>query len=113
MSPSNPLEERAAEVLKEIAALGPMRKGSLCKRVLKRKTGKGEMRTRGPYWYYTFKEKGKSVSKMIKDSEAELYEEQIENFRQFQELTREYAALSQRIADRQAQPSEGKKNSRA
>ena len=50
---------------------------------------------------------------MIKDSEAEIYEEQIENFRQFQELTREYVALSQRIADRQAQPSEGKKNSRA
>ncbi len=43
------LSRKAEEVLKQIAELGPMRKGSLCWRVLKRKTKKGETRERGPY----------------------------------------------------------------
>ncbi len=113
MTPNNQLEQKAANILSEIAALGPMRKGSLCKRMLKRKTAQGEVRTRGPYWYYTFKNNGRSVSKMIKDTETELFEGQIEKFRRFQALTMKYAELSQRMADRDARKKAGVKKTRA
>ena len=114
MTPDNQLDQKAAGILEEIAALGPMRKGSLCKRVLKRKTAEGNTRTRGPYWYYTFKSKGKTLCRMINDSEVELYKKQIGEFREFQTLTRKYADLSQRMANRNAEKQSGsKKNSSA
>ncbi len=112
MIPNTQLQEKAENILNEIATLGPMRKGSLCKRVLKRKTAQGEIRTRGPYWYYTFKKKGRSVSKMLKDSQVKFFEGQIEKFRRFQKLTMQYVEVSQRMADQDANKCGGKKNSR-
>ena len=112
MKPSTQLEQKADAILSEIAALGPMRKGSLCKRILKRKNAQGQIRTRGPYWYYSFKKKDRSVSKMIEDSEVEFFKGQIEKFRRFQELTMKYVEISQRMADRDAKKCGGKKNSR-
>ena len=109
MTAHSQLEHRATEILREIAALGPMRKGSLCQRLLKRKTAHGEIKTRGPYWYYTFKIKDRTVGKMIKDAEAPVYQEQIETFRRFQSLTRQYAELSQRMADLKAKNAGRKK----
>jgi hypothetical protein len=113
MKPSTQLEQKADTILSEIAALGPMRKGSLCRRILKRKNTQGQIRRRGPYWYYSFKKKDRSVSKMIKDSEVEFFKEQIKKFRRFQELTIKYVEISQRMADRDAKKCGGKKNSRA
>ena len=70
MSVPRQLSQKAAKILEQIAALGPMRKGSLCRRVLKRRTKLGELRRRGPYCYYTFKQNSRSQCKMIdKDSE--------------------------------------------
>ncbi len=107
------LSRKAEEVLKQIAELGPMRKGSLCWRVLKRKTKKGETRERGPYCYYTFKKNNRTHCKMISKDAEPLFKEQIERSRQFQKLTREYANISQQMADHEAKNAEGKKNSRA
>lgn len=102
MNPHSPREHSATEILREIANLGPMRKGSLCQRLLKRKTAQGTIKTRGPYWYYTFKIKDRTVGKILKDAEAPIYQEQIDRFRRFQSLTQQFAERSQRIADQEA-----------
>lgn len=105
------LAKKKAGILEEIAGLGPMRKGSLCKRMLRRKTDSGEIRTRGPYWYYTFKRKNKTVCKMVGDEKAARFQEQIEEFRRFQALTKQYGEVSQGLADLAAKETPGKKNS--
>lgn len=111
MTSQNQLQLKAANILKKIGDLRAMRKGSLCKRVLKRKTTTGQIKTRGPYWYYTFKKNGRSHCKMLKESDAPLFEKQIERFRLFQSLTRQYAEVSHQMADIEAKKGGGKKNS--
>ena len=102
------VNHKAEEILKQIAELGPMRRGSLCKRFLKRKTRKGKISSRGPYWYYTFKKDNQTRCKTISEDSEPLYREQIARFRRFQELIKDYVALSHQKADQEAA---GKKNS--
>ena len=52
MSRHDPPQHRRDEILHEIAELGPMRKGSLCERLLPWKTAQGRVKRRGLYWYY-------------------------------------------------------------
>jgi len=112
MSSTRQLKRRADDILKQIAELGPMRKGSLCRRVLKRKTQQGQIKRRGPYWYYTFKTNSRTRCKMISEKAEPLFREQIERSQRFRELTREYADVSQQMADHEAGETVGKKNSR-
>ena len=109
MNPHSPRQHSATEILREIADLGPMRKGSLCQRTLKRKNASGEIKTRGPYWYYTFKIGDRTAGKMVTDAEAPLYQEQIDRFRRFQSLTQQFAELSRRTADQEAKKAGRKK----
>lgn len=100
MKKSEKLTERKLEILKEVAALGPMRKGSLTEQFLETKRKDGSVTKRGPYLVYTFKEKGKTNSRRIKEGqEAQVYREQIATFRRYQELSTELVRLSGRIAD--------------
>ena len=108
MTSHNQLHLKATDILREIADLGPMRKGSLCKRLLPWKTAQGHVKRRGPYWYYTYKKGQRTVAKLLKDDEVALFQEQIERFRRFQSLTREYVELCHHQADLEAQ-SAGKK----
>lgn len=109
MSVPRQLSPKAAEILREIAELGPMRQGSLCRRILKRRTKQGQIRRRGPYWYYTFKKNNRTECKMITEDSEPLFREQIERFRRFQALTREYADLCQGMADLEAKKAGRKK----
>jgi hypothetical protein len=114
MNPTSPVVSRKDQVVAELAALGPMRKGSLTEQMVQVVLKDGTPRRRGPYTVYTFKERGQTISKRLGDpKEIALYRRQIGAFRRFQELTAELARLSQRLADLEAagEP-ESKKNSR-
>lgn len=100
MKKTEKLTERKLGILKEIAALGPMRKGSLTEQFLETKRKDGTKTKRGPYLVYTFKEKGKTLSRRIKHGQEEkVYRKQIATFRHYQELSTELVRLSGRIAD--------------
>ena len=104
------LTKRKLETLKKIAALGAMRKGSLTEQFLETKRKDGSVTKRGPYLLYTFKEKGKTKSKRIKEGqEAQVYRDQIATFRRYQELSTELVRLSGRIADLTATETDIKK----
>lgn len=100
MDAAQKLLETRSRILKDVAALGPMRRGSLTPQFVETVDKDGKKSRRGPYTVYSFKDKGKTVSRRIKKQWDEtLYREQIEAFRQYQRLTSELVDVSQRLAD--------------
>ena len=108
------LTRRRAQILDEITALGPMRRGTVNEQLLPCRRADGSVGRRGPYLTYTFKQGGKTSGKHLRNpEEADLYQSQIANFRRFQELSAELVQVSQTLADAEAAGDEGgKKNSR-
>lgn len=108
------LTRRRAGIVDQIAALGPMRMGSVTEQHLPTRRSDGSLYRRGPYQTYTFKRGGKTCGKHLRDGpEADLYRRQIQTFRRYQELSAELVEVSQRLADLEAaRESGGKKNSR-
>ena len=110
------LTRQRAQILEQIAALGPMRMGSITEQHLPTRRSDGSIYRRGPYLTYTFKQAGKTRGKHLRDDqEADLYRGQIANFRHFQDLSAQLVQVSQRLADLEVVGGEeagGKKNSR-
>ena len=108
------LQETKQTLIREIAALGPMRMGSLCERFLPSRRRDGSVHRRGPYVMYTYKKEGKTLGKFVKEKDVQLYREQIEVYRRFEQLSRELVTVSQKLADIEAsaEKEESKKNSR-
>jgi len=94
------LTQRKRQILEEMARLGPMRKGSVTEQFFDARRKDGCLSRRGPYPLYTFKEKGKTVSRRLrKKAQAALCREQIEAFRRFEQLAAEFQDISQQLAD--------------
>lgn len=55
-------------------------------------------RRHGPYAYWSTKVKGRTVSRLLSEEEAEFYEEWIENRRRLERLQREMLKLSKKVA---------------
>jgi hypothetical protein len=109
------LAARRTEILEQITALGPMRRGSIEEQFLPYKRSDGSIRRRGPYLTYTFKREGKTCGRHLRNAEeAEPYRRQIETYRRYQELSAELVEVSQALADLEAAgDAGGKKNSRS
>ena len=113
MNPSTKLQKRRDDIVKELASLPPMRKGSVTPQYLQTVRKDGSKTKRGPYLVYSYKEKNKTVSKRVPRQQEDLYRRQIESFRRFQQLSAELVGISQRLADVAASdPDDRKKNSR-
>ena len=108
------LTQRKNELLAGLAALGPMRKGTLNDQYVQTTLKDGTPSRRGPYTVYTCKEHGRTLSRRLSDRELiACYREQIAAFRRFQELTAALAQIGQQLADREAAGEDGcKKNSK-
>ena len=114
MDPTAKLIQQKNELLAQLAALGPMRKGTLNEQYVQTILKDGTPSRRGPYTVYTFKQHGQTISRRLSDREQiASHRQQIATFRRFQELTAELAQLGQQLADREvAGDAGGKKNSR-
>ena len=94
--------ERAyRELAAKLAELGFMHEGSVVRQRLT--CGKSACvchtdpeRRHGPYFYWTAKVKGRTVSRLLSKEEAELYEEWIRNRRGFREIQRKMLALAKK-----------------
>jgi hypothetical protein len=94
------IRERRQHVLQEMEGLEQMRRGSVVEQY--REVGRpGARRTRqGPYPLYTYKEKGRTISRRLKgEEEVGRYRSQIENFRRFEQLTRELIQLGEQLCE--------------
>jgi len=82
------LEAQRLGLLKQLAALGPMRRGSISEQIVETLGRDGRQKQRGPYFVYTYKEKGKTISRRLTSPEqVALCRTQIQAFRRFQELS--------------------------
>jgi len=97
---TQPLWTRRAEIMKEMGELGEMRRGSVVEQFQERVRPDGRIVRHGPYPLYSYKEKGRTISRRLKTSEeADRYRQQIRNFRRFEELTRELVMIGEQLSD--------------
>ena len=108
------LESQRQRVLKELAELGEMRRGSISEQFVESIGRDGVKKRRGPYYVHTYKEKGKTVSRRLTNpDQVALCRKQIDAFRRFQELTAELLRIGERAGDLVLSGEEGKKTSRS
>lgn len=91
------------ELAAKLADLGFMHQGTVVRQRLT--CGKSACvchtdpeRRHGPYFYWTAKVKGRTVSRLLSKEAAELYEEWIRNRRRFREIQRKMLALARKAA---------------
>lgn len=105
METSTSLRARKRELLEQINGLGEMRKGSIVEQYMEAEKQDGTIVRRGPYLLYSYKDKGKTVSRRLPDLiTATLYREQISAYRTFEGLCDELTRTSQKICDRLEPP---------
>ena len=87
----------------QIAAVGYICSGSVVRQKLT--CGKArcachrdDSRRHGPYFYWTTKVKGRTVSKLLSAQEAQLYGRWIRNRRKLEQIQRKMRALSSKVA---------------
>ena len=103
MHPSPSADRKVAEILDQMRRLLPCRRGSLTEQKIVTTDPDGHPRTRGPYPVYTFKEKGRTVSRRVTDpAQVALYREQIERGRRLQVLSAQLLRLAEAQADAHA-----------
>ena len=99
MSEVQKLRRRRKQILIELEQLEEIRRGSMVNQYVVTKKKDGSKGKRGPYPLYSYKDKGKTISKRLSDpQEAAIYERQIEGFRRFQQLTSELLSIGERLS---------------
>ena len=91
------------ELAGKLSELGFMHEGSVVRQRLT--CGKSSCichadpdRRHGPYFYWTAKVKGRTVSRLLSKQEADLYQEWIRNRRRFRDIQRQMLALAKKAA---------------
>ena len=93
------LREARQDILTQIALIEEMRRGSVIRQFLKIKLkGKRKPTLSGPYALFTFKQKGRTVSRRLHDlEEVRQLEQQVENYHIFQQLCRQLVQIGEAI----------------
>jgi hypothetical protein len=102
------------QVLKELAGLEQIRRGSVTEQRMQTVGPDGAPRTRGPYPLYTFKEEGQTFSRRLHDAaEIAVYRQQIQHWRRFNELVERLRVLGEQLSDLAVQEQAVKKTPNA
>src|SRR5512139_2924156 len=98
MSVLSKLKQARQDLLAQIALIEEMRRGSVIRQFLKvRLKGQAEPIFSGPYALYTFKHKGKTVSRRLHDlEEIRRLEQHVENYHLFQQLCRRLVEVGEK-----------------
>ena len=93
------IDQRRRDILAELAGLDRMRRGSVTEQYVEAAGRGGRTHRRGPYPLYSFKRRGRTVSRRIRAEQAAAYREQIAAGRRFQELTHELMELGEALCE--------------
>ena len=94
------LRKQRNRLLDELRDLEGIRRGSIVEQYVVATRKDGGTRRRGPYVLYSYKEKGKTVSRRLtKEADISIYRNQIENFRRFQRITAELLRIGEQISE--------------
>jgi hypothetical protein len=104
VSPARSQQDRAAGIAAELASLGLALPGTLIERHVR--CGKPGCRCHadppvlhGPYWQWTRKVAGKTITRLISDEQLDDYRQWLDNDRKLRALVAELEALTLAIAD--------------
>lgn len=94
------LGEEREKILRELGQLREIRRGSVTEQYLDTKLKDGSKVRNGPYLLYTYKEKGRTVSRRLVDAdEVARYRQQIDGFRRFEILMTRLREIGESISD--------------
>jgi hypothetical protein len=104
VSPTRRQQARAAGIAAELANLGLALPGTLLERHVR--CGKASCRCHadppvlhGPYWQWTRKAGGKTITRLVPDDQLDDYRQWLDNHRRLRALVAELEALTLAIAD--------------
>lgn len=103
------LRQTRQEIFTQIASIEEMRRGSVVRQFLKIKLKRGRKITlTGPYALFTFKQKGRTVSRRLHDvEEIRRLEHQVENYHIFQQLCRRLVEIGEAICEEKEKEERG------
>ena len=104
VSPTRSQQDRAAGIAAELASLGLALPGTLIQRHVR--CGRANCRCHadppvlhGPYWQWTRKAGGKTVTRLVPDDQLDDYRQWLDNHRRLRALVAELEALTLAVAD--------------
>lgn len=98
------LRGKFQELAARLAATGPILQGSITERVIPRRTGTGKARekTYGPYYQWTYKRAGKTVTVNLTAEQAKFFGEAINNNRTVESILGQMRELSRQFCEQSA-----------
>jgi len=94
------LRAKRKQLLEELGTLDEVRRGSVVEQFVEAVRKDGTTVRRGPYVLYSFKDKGKTVSRRVTDrGQVGVYRKQIGAFRRFQEVVKELVSIGEQLSD--------------
>jgi hypothetical protein len=104
--PLQRLQQQRQQLLEQLQQLPPLRRGSISQQYVAATRKDGTPVKRGPYFIYTCKDAHqKTVSRYLREpAEIQLYQQQIDAFRQFQALTKQLLTVSEQLSAAALQP---------
>ena len=104
-------EAERQEILRDMAGIERMRRGTVSEQYVKTRQKDGSVIENGPYFLYSRTEKGRSVSQRITADVLDRYRAETENCRRFKELANRCVLVCEGLAE-QDEGSQEKKRSR-
>ena len=99
MTTQSQLEGKRLEILEKMGCIATMRKGSLNSKYNENVNKQGQVSKAGPYYVLTGKGPGnKTVSKSIPAKDAPRVQQEVDNYKQFRQLSDEYIEICERLA---------------
>lgn len=99
--PSQRLQQRREKLLQKIAALGPVLQGTITERTIVREDPRAPGKTKeyGPYYQWTWKREGKTVTVNLSASQAKIYRKAIEENKQLEQLLEQLRQTSLQLLE--------------
>ena len=98
MARKDRLKEEREEILREMASIRRMRRGTVNEQIFESKRKDGTVVIRGPYYLYSRTEKDKSFSQRLTVEKVDRYQEETENCRRFKELANRCVLVCEKLA---------------
>jgi len=95
------MEARYRRLTARLARLGPILVGTITPRVIEKDDPDkpGKKKTYGPYYQWTFKQEGKTVTQNLAAGQAKVYQQAIDNQRKMEQIIEEMRTLSLAILE--------------
>ena len=102
---TNPMQRRYARLTARLSRLGFILQGTITERSIVRADphAAGKDKTYGPYYQWTFKQHGKTVTINLTASQAKTYQSAIDNHRKMEDILDKMRTLSLEILEAKTQ----------